>query len=242
MLRPRTLLTDLANRMLTAKPPPQLPRPSFWQRLRFWLSALFADHAIFRLFYNTRRVVAPGLHRSGHPLPYQLRAAARAGVKTVLNLRGAEVHIGSNRLEWLACEQLDLPVLHLPLGSRSPPQRDEVLALIALFETLPKPLLVHCKSGADRAGLASVIYLITQQGIPLEQALHEMDFWKHGHVRQAKTGVLDYFFETYRQYRDAHGTDFVTWVREVYDRDTVERSFHSSWWANQLVDFVLRRE
>ncbi|MDB5988535.1 MAG: protein tyrosine phosphatase [Nevskia sp.] len=228
--------------MRTANPPPRLPRPSAWQRLRFWLNALFVDHAIFRLFYNTRRALAPDFFRSGHPLPYQLRSAARAGVKSVLNLRGAETHIGSNRLEWLACEALDMPVLHLPLGSRSAPHRDEVLALIDLFESMPRPLLVHCKSGADRAGMASVIFLITQKGMPLEQALHELDFWKHGHIRQAKTGVLDHFFETYRAYRDAHGTDFQTWVRDIYDRDAVERSFHSNWWANQLVDFVLRRE
>ena len=153
-----------------------------------------------------------------------------------------KAHIGSNRLEWLACEDLALPVLHLPLGSRSPPERDQVLALIDLFESMPRPMWVHCKSGADRAGLASVIFLITQQKMPLEDALHEMDFWKHGHLRQAKTGVLDHFFETYRRHRDAHGTDFVTWIREHYDRDAVDKSFHSSWWANQLVDFVLRRE
>lgn len=228
--------------MLEARPPPSLPRPRFWQRIGIWLNALFVDHAIFRVFYNTRRALTPDFHRSGHPLPYQLRHAARAGVKSVLNLRGAESHVGSNRLEWLACEALDLPVLHLPLGSRSPPEREQVLALIELFQSLPKPLWVHCKSGADRAGLASVIFLLTQKGVPLEAALREFEFWKHGHVRQAKTGVLDHFFDTYRRHRDAHGTDFLTWVREHYDRDAVEKSFHSIWWANQLVDFILRRE
>jgi protein tyrosine phosphatase (PTP) superfamily phosphohydrolase (DUF442 family) len=229
--------------MRVATSPPQLPRANVWQRLRFWLNALFIDHAIFRIFYNTRRALTPDFFRSSHPLPYQLRGAARAGVRSVLNLRGTETHIGSNRLEWLACEALDIPVLHLPIGSRSAPQRDEVLALIDLFDRLPRPLLVHCKSGADRAGLASVIFLMTQKNVPLEEAMREMQFWKHGHIRQAKTGVLDHFFETYRGYRDAHGgIDFRSWVRDVYDRDAVERSFHSSWWANQLVDFILRRE
>src|SRR5581483_6938130 len=111
----------------------------------------------FRFFYNLRLRVAPGLYRSAHPMPYQLRAAARAGVKSVLNLRGADAHLGSNVLEWDTCRALGLPVSHFPVPSRDPPSREQVLGLVKLFETLPRPILVHCKSGADRAGIASVI-------------------------------------------------------------------------------------
>jgi len=226
--------------------PPEVPPPGRWQRLRIWLNALFVDLAIFRIFYTTRRAVTPDFHRSGHPFPYQLRRAARDGVKSVLSLRGPEVHVGTNRLEWEACAETGLKIVHLPLGSRSPPERGQVLRLMELFETLERPLLVHCKSGADRAGMVSVMFLATQKGIPLEAAMHEMDFWRHGHLKQAKTGVLDHFFEAYQSIRDSpgplHGIGFMDWVRDHYDRKAVEDSFHSSWWANQLVDFVLRRE
>jgi hypothetical protein len=69
-----------------------------------------------------------------------------------------------------------------------------------------------------------------------------MEFWRHGHVRQAKTGVLDHFFEVYREARDRKGIGFLDWVRHDYDARAVRASFHSQWWANQLVDRVLRRE
>lgn len=218
------------------------PPLSFWARIKAWFNALFIDHAFFRFFYNTRLQIAPGLHRSSHPMPYQLRCAHRAGVKSVLSLRGAEDHIGSNQLEWEACAETGLKLVHYPIGSRDAPSREQVLEIIELFRTLPRPLLVHCKSGADRAGLASTIYLMTEEGRPYEEAIHQMDFWRHGHVRQAKTGILDHFFETYRAHQLAHGTSFEDWVREFYDREAVRKSFHSSWWANQLVDRVLRRE
>lgn len=222
--------------------PPPAPQLTFWRRVYVWLNAIFYDHAFFRVFYNLRKQVVPGLYRSAHPMPYQLRAAARAGVKTVLNLRGSEAHIGSNVLEWEACEQAGLKLLHFPMRSRDAPTREEILGLDALFASQPRPILIHCKSGADRAGLASALYLLLRENAPLEVALKQMEFWQHGHVRQAKTGVLDHFFEVYRAYHAAHGTPFREWVETVYDRDAVNASFHASWWANQVVDKILRRE
>lgn len=232
--------------MSTMLKSPQLPPPapvlSFWRRLGVWLNAVFVDHAFFRVFYNLRKQVAPGLYRSAHPLPYQLRAAARDGIKTVLNFRGPEDTIGSNVLEWQACEQAGLKLLHFPLRSRDAPTREEILGLDALYAELPRPILIHCKSGADRAGLASALYLLLRESAPLDVALKQMEFWQHGHVRQAKTGVLDHFFEVYRQHHAQHGTPFREWVEKHYDRDAVNASFHASWWANQLVDKILRRE
>ena len=212
------------------------------QRLRAWLHMLFADHAVFRYWFNTRRQVAPGFYRSSHPLPHQLRAGARAGVRAVLSLRGDEAHIGSNRLERELCAELGLQLVHFPIGSRDAPSREQVLRLAQLFRELPRPLWVHCKSGADRAGLASAIYLMLEEKQPLERALRELRFWPYGHVRQAKTGILDHFFECYRVARDARGVDFLSWIERDYDREAVRASFHESWWARQIVDRVLKRE
>lgn len=203
---------------------------------------LWLDHSIFRFFFNLRSRVAPGVYRSSHPMPYQLRAAAAAGVKTILNLRGTEAHIGSNRLEWDSCRRLHLKVVHFPLGSRDAPDADEVLGLKRLFDTLERPLLLHCKSGADRAGLVSALYLLLIEQQPLDVALRQLSFWRHGHVRQAKTGILDHFFECYRAEHERDGIGFLDWIEQRYDREAVRQSFHAQWWATQLVDRVLRRE
>jgi protein tyrosine phosphatase (PTP) superfamily phosphohydrolase (DUF442 family) len=224
-----------------ATPPPSRPL-SRAERFRAWMNMLWVDHSIFRFFFNTRHRIAPDCYRSSHPMPYQLRAAARAGVRAVLNLRGGDVRVGSNLLEWHSCAELGLALGHYSVASRDAPSRENILRIKELFDVMPRPLLLHCKSGADRAGLASVLYLMLEQGQPLESAMRELSFWRYGHVRQAKTGILDHFFECYKAHRDAHGTAFLDWVRHYYDRDAVRASFHSSWWANQLVDWVLRRE
>lgn len=222
--------------------PPRLAPLTRWKRFTTWLNAMFIDHAFFRVFYNLRSRVGRDLYRSAHPMPYQIRAAKRAGIGSILSLRGIETHLGSNVLEWETCAAIGLPIVHLPVGSREAPHRDALLGLAKLFETLPKPILAHCKSGADRAGLTSTLYLLLQENAPYAEAIKQMEFWRHGHVKQAKTGVLDHFFETYRLHHAAHGTPFREWIEQHYDRDAVEKSFHVSWWANHLVDTILRRE
>ncbi|MDR3416502.1 MAG: tyrosine-protein phosphatase [Nevskia sp.] len=228
--------------MTAPLPSPKFPPLTPWRRLLAWLNMLFVDHSIFRFFFNTRQRIAPGCYRSSHPMPYQLRAAARAGVRSVLSLRGDEVHIGSNVLEIETCRELGLVLAHQPIGSRDPPERHQVVRIKQLFDELPRPLLLHCKSGADRAGLVSAMYLLVEEKQPIEVAMRQLSFWRHGHVHQAKTGVLDHFLECYRDHYRAHGTPFMEWIERDYDRDAVRASFHSSWWANKLVDTVLRRE
>ena len=218
------------------------PRLTPGRRFLAWLNMLFVDHSVFRFFFNTRHAIADDCYRSSHPMPYQLRAAAHAGVRSVLSLRGDETHIGSNVLEIEACRELRLKLVHYPIGSRDAPERHQLLRIKELFEELPRPLLLHCKSGADRAGLASAIYLMVEKNQPVEVAERELCFWPHGHVRQAKTGILDHFLETNRAYHTAHGTSFMDWVEHHYDREAVRASFHSTWWANKLVDGILRRE
>lgn len=222
--------------------PPSPVRMGPLRRMRTTLSTLWIDHAVFRYFHNTRHRVAPGVYRSGHPLPSQLRAAARIGIRTVVNLRGVDSSIPANRLSWEVCAGLGLRQVHFQLYSRRPPTREEIFGLKALFDSIERPFLMHCKAGADRVGLASVLYLLMVEKQPLEQALQQLDFWRFGHVRQAKTGVLDYFFDCYRRHRDAHGTAFEDWVMQHYDPAAVAAAFRSRWWANQLVDWVLRRE
>lgn len=229
----------------SGKQPATIPKLAPMSRLGYflaWMNMLWLDHAIFRFFFNRRTKVADGVFRSSHPMPYQLRSAAAAGVRTVLSLRGVETKIGSNRLEWEVCRGLGLTLIHFPLGSRDAPSADEVLGLRRLFREMEYPVLVHCKSGADRAGLVAALYLMMQEGWPVAEARKQLRFWWHGHVRQAKTGILDHFLDCYEVEHAREGISFLDWVANRYERDSVRASFREQWWAAQLVDRLLRRE
>ena len=92
-----------------------------------------------------------------------IRRLAAQGFKAVLNLRGATEY-GSYLLEREACRAAGIELVDFKLTSRSLPSREEILALDAIFERLPRPFLMHCKSGADRAGFAAALYLMLRQG------------------------------------------------------------------------------
>ncbi len=204
-----------------------------------WTNALFIDHAALRLTWRNWGVVEDGrLYRSNHPLPFQLRAAVRRhGIRTLLNLRGHRESCGADALSRREAARLGLVHADAPFESRGAPHRERIERLAAMLSHLPEPILIHCKSGADRTGLIAAIWLLLQGRGP-EEATRQLT-WRHGHVSAARTGILDAFIAEYTR---AWPKPFLQWLREDYDEDRLRTNFRSRSWANLLTDGILRRE
>jgi protein tyrosine/serine phosphatase len=205
-----------------------------------WIDSLFVDHAIFRLGLANFGTVIPGkLYRSSHPTPMRLRKLARRyGVTTVINLRGA-TGTGSYHLSRDAAAKLGMAHHDLSLESRGAPHRDRILRLLDIYRALPGPALLHCKSGADRAGLAAGLCLLFE-GRSANDALRQLS-WRYGHIRQARTGILDAFFLRYQ--RDGEGRKpFLDWLDQDYDQAALRRDFHANGLASFINDWVLAHE
>lgn len=216
-------------------------------RLPGWAQPAFAhfdqaivDHGFIRAVYSNCHRVTPELWRASQPAPYHIRRFARAGIRTVVNLRGTS-DTGSYRLEAEACRSHGLALVDFSLNSRDTPRKDKLHGASEIFGSIDYPALLHCKSGADRAGLMSALYLILREGRPVAEAMGQLSL-RYGHVRAAKTGILDFFFAQYRDYAARTPIGFMEWVDTVYDPDTVREKFQSRGWADWLVDRVLRHE
>jgi protein tyrosine/serine phosphatase len=209
-------------------------------RLRAWLHMLLSDHGVFRVLYLNKHAVTKKLWRSAQPTPIQLAAFKAEGGRTVVNLRGGREH-GSWQLEKEACDALGLDLVDFVVRSRGAPDREAVLGAAEFFETLQYPALVHCKSGADRAGLMSALYLLVVEKKSADEALAQLS-WRYGHIRLAKTGILDAFFERYRDEGEAKGMSFREWVETRYDPEKLERDFHEGRISSFIVDRIMRRE
>lgn len=207
--------------------------------LRDWLELIFKDHGFLRIWWHNFHQVAPGMYRSNQPGPSRVRAAARQGIRTIINLRGPRDD-GSWQLEAEACARAGITLLDFTARSRAAPDKAMLHATRALFAEADLPAMMHCKSGADRAGLMSALYLLVVEGRPAREAAGQLA-WKYGHVKQAKTGLLDAFFQAYIPYED-QGMAFYDWVDTVYDPDEVTRNFQAKGWAVRLTDSILRRE
>lgn len=210
------------------------------QRALGHFESVFIDHAVFRLAYANRHRVAPGMYRASQPSPSHVRAAADLGIRTIVNLRG-ERDCASYYLEEEACRRYGVALVNFPVNSRDMPKKETLYRAREIFAGIQYPALLHCKSGADRAGLMAGLYLLIHEGRPVEEAAQQLH-WKYGHIKQAKTGILDYFFELYRLYNDRNPTPFFEWVDRVYDPAAAKESFRSKEWANAVVDRLLSRE
>lgn len=201
---------------------------------------IFIDHGLLRMVYLNLHPVTPDYWRAAQPTPSQFRDLARRGIKTVINLRGGK-EFGSWPLEREVCESKGMQLVEFVIRSRGAPNKIQMAGAEDFFKSLTYPVVAHCKSGADRAGFMATLYLIVHEKKSVDVALKQLS-WRYGHFRFAKTGILDVFFERYRDEGEAKGVDFKTWVTTIYDPIALEREFKSSAFGSWLVDRVLRRE
>jgi protein tyrosine/serine phosphatase len=188
-----------------------------------WIDSLFVDHAVFRLIWSNLATVLPGrVYRCNHPTPARIRSMVRRlGIRSLINLRG-KTQSGSDALSREAAGRLGLSFHDMAFESRGAPQRDRILRLHDIFQSLQFPTIMHCKSGADRAGLAAGLMILFEGGSAAE-ALRQLSV-RFGHIRHAKTGILDAFFLLYE--REAEGRKkFLDWVREDYDEAMLRSDF-----------------
>lgn len=221
--------------------PPELPRLEGAERLRAWCHLMAVDHGFFRTIYLNKHRVSDELWRAAQPSPLHLKRLAAEGFKTVLNLRGVEEGNYRYRLEQEACERYGLKLVSIPIRSRSPLKHETLMDAIDLWDRLETPVLMHCKSGADRTGLMATLYLHLVKGVPIRSAMDQLSF-RFGHIRQSKTGIVDYIFEQFAARQEETGISFRDWAETEYDPDALKRGFHDQWFYSLIVDKVLRRE
>jgi protein tyrosine/serine phosphatase len=204
------------------------------------VDSFFVDHAFFRIWWTNFAAVAPGkLYRSNHPTPAKLAAfTKRVGLKSLINLRG-QTRNGSDALSRDMAAKLGLDFYDMALDSRDAPQPDRILRLAEIYRTCQAPALIHCKSGADRAGLAAGVYVLLQGGTAAQAKLQLS--WRFLHIKQSKTGILDGFFDAYA--KQAEGKKpFLDWVRADYDEAALKAAHRSGKLAGFVNDMLLRRE
>jgi protein tyrosine/serine phosphatase len=167
--------------------------------------------------------VAEGVFRSNHPGPARLARYKRMGIRAVLNLRGAE-----GQSPWLleeeACAKLGLELRVAKIYARKPATRRELVGLIDAMRAMPKPFVMHCKSGADRAGLAAVLYAHIIDGQPLDQARRHLH-WRYVHLASTATGIVDHIVDLYDARNAASPIAMEEWLRTEYEAKDAAISF-----------------
>jgi len=133
-------------------------------------------------FEGNLAVVDPGnVLRSAQPTGQLANWIRDHQISSILNLRGGGPADWWYEKEVQTARQSGTTYYDLPLSATRRPTRRELLRLVDLLDHCTYPLLIHCKSGADRTGLASALYLMVRRGEPPEQALGAFSI-EFGHI------------------------------------------------------------
>ena len=205
----------------------------FWAHVHFHLM----DHAFLRVLWNNFHQVSDDVYRANQPSPSHLRSYKDRGIKAVLNLRGFTQQSYA-LFEEDSCKNLGLDLISVPFSGSSAPQPEKLLEIIDIMEKIPKPFVLHCKSGADRAGLVSAMYLIVQKKLSVNEAKKQLSF-KYLHLDFTKTGILDYILDVFSKRLKIENIDFLDWIKQEYNAEILNSSFKSRIdWKTAAIDLM----
>ncbi len=136
------------------------------------------------------------------------------GLRSVINLRGPNPQNEWYRQELAACRKAGIRHYDVALSARQLPPPKLLDQLITDLRTAPRPLLVHCKNGADRSGMAAALWLIlTRHEDPASAAAEELTLWR-GHMPIGPATAMDRFLKLYSQ--TGQGMGLEQWARVEY--------------------------
>tara|TARA_B100001778_G_scaffold164874_1_gene135507 strand:+ start:402 stop:1136 length:735 start_codon:yes stop_codon:yes gene_type:complete len=205
----------------------------FWAHVHFHLM----DQAFLRMLWSNFHQVCDDAYRASQPSPSHLSFYKNKGIKAILNLRGFTQQSYA-LFEEDSCKKLGLKLISVPLSGSFAPQSEKLLEIISIMEEIPKPFVLHCKSGADRAGLVSAIYLIVQKKISVAEAKKQLSF-KYLHLDFTKTGILDYIFNVFEERLKIANIDFVDWIKKEYNSEILNNSFKRRVeWKQTAIDLM----
>ncbi|WP_397543533.1 tyrosine-protein phosphatase [Roseovarius salis] len=195
-------------------------------RRRARIYNLWFDHAILRKVWTNFHPVAPGVYRSNQPTHERFVRLKQMGIRSVLNLRGA-AGAAHYLVEEESCRELGLELVNVSFHARHAAPAEDIGKVIEAFRTIGKPFVMHCKSGADRAGFAAAIYLLVIEGRPVAEARRMLSA-RYIHFRWTRTGVLDYILDLYEERNAASPIAFEDWIATEYDNMQVQTAFNET--------------
>ncbi len=195
-------------------------------RRRAQIYNLWFDHAVLRKFWTNMHPVAAGVYRSNQPTHARFVKLKSMGIRSIINLRG-KGPAAHYLVEEESCNTLGLTLVNVPLQARSAPSRADIQSLLQAFRSVEKPCVMHCKSGADRAGFASAIYLLVIEGLPLDEARRMLGL-RFLHFKWSRSGILDFILDQYETAQANSGISFENWVASDYDNAALQAAYQAT--------------
>jgi protein tyrosine/serine phosphatase len=126
------------------------------------------------------------------------RAIKERGIKSILNLRGPNQ--GSPWYDGEIAVSKELGITHYDYGisARRQVNVERMAEIVAIMRDAPKPILIHCQSGADRSGLVSALYELAVRRKTPDEADRQLSlYYGHFPYLTSRTKAMDQSFWVY---------------------------------------------
>jgi protein tyrosine phosphatase (PTP) superfamily phosphohydrolase (DUF442 family) len=176
---------------------------------------------------RNHHTILPGeFYRAAQPSEATLKAMiAQDEIKTVVNLRGTQQVLAAPRNSWYKIEaqitqDAGINQEDVTLSASLLPPPVEIRRLVEILDRAERPILLHCKQGADRTGLAAAMVILLHTPGTLADARREL--WPlFGHFPVGRTIAMDQFLDQYENWlkstSQTHTNDrFRQWVMTIY--------------------------
>jgi protein tyrosine/serine phosphatase len=146
------------------------------------LSAGIYRTSVFRPAKNFHEIDPGKFYRSAQLAKNEFEEVVRKhGIRTVINLRGSQPGEWWFDDEKKELDRLNVRMVNLGFSTEQLQTKEDWQQYIDILKTAERPILVHCRSGADRTGEASAVYVKDYMGASREQALMHVSL-KYLHV------------------------------------------------------------
>ena len=156
---------------------------------------------VLQLLGNVHVVVEQQFYRAAQLDKATLaRVIHEHGIKSILNLLGASPEKSWYKDEIAVSKTLGVEHYDYGISASEVVNPDKIDQILKIVRDAPKPILVHCKNGADRSGLVAAVYLAKIKGVIVDEAAGQLSLY-YGHFPwlTSGTGAMDESFRTYEQ-------------------------------------------
>lgn len=160
------------------------------------LAVLAVSYLLYMEEQGNFHTITPGeAYRSAQmdrdELEYYIK---KYGIKSILNLRGENTGKPWYTKELKISKAMNVVHYDISLAASRELNDNNVHRLVEIFKTAPRPILIHCMSGADRSGLVAAMWKVVVDKESKAEASRQLSI-RYGHMPIGKTTAMDHFFE-----------------------------------------------
>ncbi|HEX9948914.1 MAG TPA: dual specificity protein phosphatase family protein [Thermodesulfobacteriota bacterium] len=124
-------------------------------------------------------------------------------IKSIVNLIGEDPRKRWYQEELRFSAEHNIKHYDITLSATEEPTAEDARKLVEIFQHAPRPVLIHCKGGSDRSGLAAAMWKVIVDKAPKSEARKQLSIL-YGHFPFGKTSAMDHFFEQWEPVLQPH--------------------------------------